>query len=73
MESILGDEEVLSGEIRVTAQKGHNFWSNRWIALKFLQVFLEAVFFGVAMESILGDGEVLSGQTRVTAQKNHNF
>ena len=34
----------------VSAQKGHNFWSDSWIALKFLQGFLEAVFFGVVME-----------------------
>ena len=40
--------------------KGPNFLSNRWIALKFLQWFLEAVFIGVAMEWLLGDEDVWS-------------
>jgi hypothetical protein len=36
MESILGDGEVSSGQIRVMAYKNHNFLSDRWITLKFL-------------------------------------
>jgi hypothetical protein len=44
MESILIDKKVWSGETRVTAQKGHNNLSDRWIALKRLQHFLKAVF-----------------------------
>jgi hypothetical protein len=40
---------------------------------QFLQEFLEAIFFGVAMESQLGDEKVLLGKTRITAQKNYNF
>jgi len=40
------------------AQKSINFWSNRWIALKFLQEFPKVVFLGVAMESLLTDEEV---------------
>jgi hypothetical protein len=42
----------------VSAQKGHNFWSDRSIALKFLQWFPEAVFIRVAMEWLLGDEDM---------------
>jgi len=38
--------------------KGHNFRSDRWIAIKFLQEFLDALFHGVDEESILADDEV---------------
>jgi hypothetical protein len=44
----------------VSAKKGHNVWSDRWIALKCLQGFPEAVFFGVTLEWLFGDGNVLS-------------
>jgi len=44
----------------VSAQKGHNVWFDRWIAIKFLQVFREAVFIGVAMEWLLRDEDVWS-------------
>ena len=54
-------------------QKGHNFWSDRWIAPKFLQDFPEVIFLGVAMESLLNEEEVWSGQTWVTTIKRHNF
>jgi hypothetical protein len=50
----------LLGQPLVSAQKGHNFWSDHWITLKFLQGFPEAVFLGVAMELLLGDKEVWS-------------
>jgi hypothetical protein len=40
------------------AQKDYNFGSDRWIALKILQGFSEAVFLGVAIESLLRDVEV---------------
>jgi hypothetical protein len=33
MESLLVEEEVLS-QAGILAEKDHNFWSNRWIALK---------------------------------------
>jgi hypothetical protein len=33
------------------AQKGHNFLSDRWIALKFLEQCPEAISFEVVMES----------------------
>ena len=37
MESILVEEEVLSRETGITGEKRHNFLSDRWIALKYLQ------------------------------------
>jgi len=42
--------------------KGYNFRSDRWIGIKLLLEFPEAVFLGVDMESILGDDEVWSYQ-----------
>jgi hypothetical protein len=38
--------------------KGHNFRSDRWIAIKVLLEFPDALFHGVNEESILGDDEV---------------
>jgi hypothetical protein len=43
MESLLDEEEVLSRQTEITAEKGYNFWSDRWIALNVLHEFLEAV------------------------------
>jgi hypothetical protein len=57
----------------ITAQNRLNFWSDRWITLKFLQEFLEDVFVIVGMESLLNEAEVPSRQTRETAQKGSNF
>jgi hypothetical protein len=73
MESLLGEEEVLSRQTAITGEKGHNFWSDRWIALKVLQVFPEAVFLLVRLESLLVEEEVLSRQTGITSKKAHNF
>jgi len=42
--------------------KGHNFQSDRWIAIKLLLEFPDALFHGVNEESVLGDDEVLSSQ-----------
>jgi hypothetical protein len=53
VESPLGQVEVASLEMRVRDLKGHNFGSNRWIALKSLQEFPDAVFLGVDVESPL--------------------
>jgi len=55
------------------SKQGHKFWSDRWIALKVLQLFPKAVFFVVPMESLLVEEEVLSRQTGITTQKHHNF
>jgi hypothetical protein len=73
MESLLVEEEVLSLQTGITAEKGHNFWSDRWIAIKVLQYFPELVFLEVPMESLLVEEEVLSRQTGITAEKGHNF
>jgi len=73
VESVLDDAEVSSLETRLLVRKGHNFLSERWISLKFLQEFSEAVFLGVDMESLLGDPEVSSLETTLRVRKGHNF
>ena len=40
--------------------KSHNFWYDRWIALKCLHEFLEAVFLSVALDSLIDDEQVWS-------------
>ena len=72
VESILDEEEVLSSQARVTGRNGHNFLSHRWIAIKILHEFLDALFHIVDVESIL-DEEVWSYQGRVTGRTSHNF
>jgi hypothetical protein len=61
-ESILVDDDVWSRHARVTVRNGHNFLSDRWIAVKLLLEFLDALLHGVAEESILGYDEVWSRQ-----------
>jgi hypothetical protein len=65
VESLLGGAEVSSLHTRVPVRKCHNFRSNCWISLNFLQEFVDAVFLGVDVELLLGDMEVSSLQTRV--------
>jgi hypothetical protein len=48
------------GQPWVSAKKGRNFWFDRWIALKFLKGFPEAIFNGQAMESVFSDDDVWS-------------
>jgi hypothetical protein len=50
VESILDEEEVLSSQARVTGRNGHNFLSHRWIAIKILHEFLDALFHIVDVE-----------------------
>jgi len=45
----------------------------RWIALKFLQEFPEALFLVIDVEMLLGEAEVSSLETRVPVRKGHNF
>jgi Holliday junction resolvase len=52
VESLLGEAEVSSLETIVLVRNGHNFGSDPWIALKFLQDFPEAVFLVVDVESL---------------------
>jgi len=73
MESLLVEEDVMSRQTEIKAEKGHNFSSDRWIALKVLQKFLEAVFLVVPMESLLVEEDVMSRQTEIKAEKGHNF
>jgi len=73
VESLLGDAEVSSLETGVRVRKGHIFGSDRWISLKILQEFPDAVFLGVDVESLLGDAEVSSLETGVRVRKGHIF
>jgi len=73
VESLLGEAEVSSLESRVPVRKGHNFSSDRWIALKFLQGFPDAIFLAIDVQSVLGEAEVSSLETRVPVRKGHNF
>jgi hypothetical protein len=58
--------EVWSRQARVTVRKGHNFLSDRWIAIKLLVEFPDALFHGVVVESIVGEVEVWSRHARLT-------
>jgi len=60
VESPLGQVEVASLEISLRVSNGHNFRSDRWISLKSLQEFPDALFLEVDMESRLGQVEVAS-------------
>ena len=73
MESLLVEEEVLSRQSWITAEKGHNFWSDRWISLKFLHELSEAVFLVVRLESLLVEEAVLARHTGIIAEKVQNF
>jgi len=73
VESLLADAEVSSLETGVRVQKGHNFRSDRWISLKILQEFPEAVFLGVYVVSLLNHADVSSLETGVRVRKGHNF
>jgi hypothetical protein len=73
VESQLGEAEVSAFETSVPVRKGHNFGSDRWIALKFLKEFPEDVFLPVAVESLVGEAAVSSLETRVPVRKGHNF
>jgi len=53
--------------------KGHNFRSDRWITIKLLQEFPDALFNGVDEESILDDDEVWSSQAGWTVRKAITF
>jgi len=59
---ILDDDELWSSQAGWTVRKGHNFRSDRWIAIKILLEFSDALFHAADEESILGDVEVWSSQ-----------
>ena len=73
MESLLGEEDVLSRQTGMVAEKRHNIWSDRWITLKVLQLFSEACFLELPMESLLVEKEVSSRETEIAAEKGNNF
>jgi hypothetical protein len=73
MEEVLGEQQVSSCKINITAQKHLNFWSDRWITPEFLLEFLEAIFLVVTMESLLCEANFPSRQTRITVEKGSNF
>jgi hypothetical protein len=52
---------------------GRNFSSDRWIALKFLQEFPDAVLLPVDVESLLGVAEVSTLETSVPFPMGRNF
>jgi hypothetical protein len=58
MEALFGEEQVLSCQTTVTAQKHLNFLFDCWITPEYLQEFLEAIFLVVAMESLLCEAKV---------------
>jgi hypothetical protein len=53
--------------------QGHNFQSDRWIAIKLLQEFPDELLHGVDEESILDDDEVWSSQAGWTVRKAITF
>jgi len=53
--------------------KGHNFRSDRWIDIKLLLEFPDALLHGVDEESILDDDEVWSSQAGWTVRKAITF
>ena len=63
--------------IRVSDQKGHNYRSDRWIALKFFSRVSGGCFTWSSVESVLHNDDVRSGHTtdmiRVSNQKGHNY
>ena len=63
MESQIGEADVSSLETRVPVRKGHNFGSDRWITLKILEEFPDAVYLGVDVESLIGEADVSSLDT----------
>jgi hypothetical protein len=57
----------------VPAQKGHNILSDRWITLKFLQGFPEAVFRLVYTKCLLGDEDVWSTEQEYRLKRAITF
>jgi len=53
--------------------KGRNFRSDRWIGIKLLLEFSDALVHALDEESILGDDEVWSSQAGWTGQKAITF
>ena len=73
MESLLVQEEVMSRQTRITAERAITFGQTVGSRSKCLQEFPEAVFLLGPMESLLVEEEVLLRQTGITAENGHNF
>jgi len=73
MESLLDEEDVLSRQTEITAEKGYKFWSDRWMALNVLHEFPEAVVVVVPTESLVVEEYGWARQTETIAKKGYNF
>ena len=73
VESLIGKVNVSSLETRVPVRNSHNFWSDRWITLKILEEFSNAVYLGVDVESLISEANVSSLETRLPVRNGHNF
>jgi len=73
IESLLDEDEALSSQTEITAEKGNNFWSYHSIALNVLHEFHEAVVVVVPPESLVVEEYGLPRQTETTAKKGYNF
>jgi len=73
MESLLDEEEVLSSQTEISAEKGYNFWSARSIALNVLHEFQEAIVVVVPTKSLVVEEYVSTCHTETTSKKGYNF
>jgi len=73
MESLLDEEEVLSSQTEISAEKGYNFWFDSSMALNVLHEFQEAVVVVVPTESLVVEEYGLPRHTETTAKKGYNF
>ena len=82
MESVLHNDDVRSGHttntIRVSDQKGHNYRSDRWIALKYFSRVSRGCFTWSSVESICPANDIVrsaptTDPTKVPDQKVHNY
>jgi hypothetical protein len=73
MESLLDEEEFLSSQTEIIAEKRYNFWSDRWLTLNVFHEFPEAVLVVVPTESLVVEECGLPGQTETTPKKGSNF
>jgi len=73
MESLLDEEEVLSRQTEITAEKGYKFWSDRWIALNVFHEFPEVDLVVLPTESLVVEEYGLPRQTETTPKTGYNF
>jgi len=73
IESLLDEDEVLSSQTEITAEKGYNFWFHSSIELNVLHELPEAVVVVVPPEFLFGEEYGLPRDTKPTAKKGYNF